>query len=63
MEADVVVNFINFLTNVEEEDLIAVLNELRLAGLDRNSIDMMIVQSLSGCLRSDQSFNDNPEPD
>ena len=46
MEADVVVNFINFFTDIEEEDIAQVLDELHNAGLNPESIEIMICNLL-----------------
>ncbi|MBK9099390.1 MAG: hypothetical protein IPM14_14995 [bacterium] len=46
MEADMVVNFLNFYIDVEEEDLSSVLEELQSAGIERNAVDQMFVRLL-----------------
>ena len=42
MEAGVVVNFLNFFTDIEEEEINFVLDELQTAGLNAKSVDTMI---------------------
>ena len=61
MEVEVVVNFINFLLDVEQEDIEEVLEEMQNAGLNLSSIDLMIKNSLSAPYCEDQSLEKNPE--
>ena len=42
MEAGVVVNFLNFFTDIEEEEINFVFDELQTAGLNAKSVDTMI---------------------
>ena len=46
MEAGVVVNFLNFFTDIEEEEINFVLDELQTAGLSPQSIDLMFDEIL-----------------
>ena len=41
MEAGVVVNFLNFFTDIEEEEINFVLDELQTDGINPQSIDLM----------------------
>ena len=42
MEAGVVVNFLNFFADIEEEEINFVLDELQTAGLSPRSVDLMV---------------------
>lgn len=55
MEADVVVNFLNFYINAEEEELSSVLVELQAAGIVFNTVDRMFERLLQCNENSDET--------
>jgi len=64
MEADVVVNFLNFFTDVEQEDLIIILSELQLAGIYPASVDVMIdkIITKNNCLADSSPSSQTDDP-
>ena len=65
MEAGVVVNFLNFFTDIEEEEINFVLDELQTAGLNPKAVDLMvekIINESNYCIQSGTSSREDELP-